>query len=109
MALSHLGCKVSWAKNGIDALKKASDNDYDLIFMDIGLPDISGIDVAKKIRALAETKRSQVFIVALTSYADDDECQRCIDAGMQDILSKPAELPDLKATLDYFVWKKRKR
>ena len=109
MALSHLGCKVSWAKNGADALKKASSNDYDLIFMDIGLPDASGIDITKEIRQLTDTHRSQVFIVALTTYSEHDISQRCIDAGMQDILSKPAELPDLKATLDYFIWKKRKR
>lgn len=106
LALKSFNCSVEIAKNGERAVKMAHDNHYDLILMDIGLPDISGIEVTRKIRALSDPIKSQVPIVALTGHAENSEMrQESLDAGMQEVLSKPAQYLALEAILQEYVFK----
>jgi len=70
-------------KKAIELLKK---NEYDLIFMDIGLPDINGIEVAQLIR----TELKKVMpIIALTAHNDKNKRNICIQKGMNDFIEKP--------------------
>ena len=69
LELKSLNCTVEIAKNGAEALEKTESNTDDLILMDIGLPDIDGIEVTKKIRALSDARKSRVPIVAWTGHA----------------------------------------
>ena len=102
VSLERFGCQVDWAKSGEDALKKAATNNYDIVFMDIGLPEKSGTETTSEIRLFDDKKKATVPIVALTGHVRGKVKNACLDAGMQDIISKPAEATDLKKALDEF-------
>jgi CheY-like chemotaxis protein len=103
MNLSKLGCLVDTAESGEEALEKIKENEYQLVFMDIGLPNMSGIETALAIRGLTEKEKAKVPIVALTGHARSQSRKLCLDAGMQGVFSKPMSLEDLKKALDYFA------
>jgi CheY-like chemotaxis protein len=100
--LSKLDCEVDWAQSGEEALDKIEKNDYHIVFMDIGLPAKSGVDVAREVRQHNNSKKSAIPIVALTGHARGKIRQFCLNVGMQSVLSKPANLDDLKKALNYF-------
>ena len=99
MILSNLGCQVDLAIDGETAIQMFATNpSYDLIFMDVGLPGMSGLDVTREIRKLeitakagknAATHPTPVPIVALTANYDNSSKAICLDAGMNDFLLKP--------------------
>jgi two-component system, OmpR family, aerobic respiration control sensor histidine kinase ArcB len=102
--LKSCGCVTEVAEDGAQAIEKVRNKNYALIFMDIGLPDMTGAEVAKRIRAMKEKEKSQVPIVALTGHASDPERrQECLGAGIQEILSKPASVAVLQDTFQRFV------
>ena len=103
MFLQRLKCEVDTAENGTQAIEKASSVNYDLILLDVGLPDISGIEVTKLIREFSDVKKANVPIVALTGHAGDEKRQECLSAGMQDVLTKPTSFPELQITLLQWV------
>ena len=88
--LEELNCEVDLAATGADALKEASENRYDLIFMDIGLPDQDGIEVARKIRVLTDTQKAQIPIMVFSAPLDETQRKAFSELDMQDILIKPA-------------------
>lgn len=91
-----LNCQLDIAGTGEQALLKFQKNTYDLILLDIGLPDIDGYAVTKKIRLLEKERETKATpIVALTAHAKDDVQDQCIAAGMNEVLSKP--LSQIKA------------
>jgi CheY-like chemotaxis protein len=83
-----LGLSIVIAKDGKETINLISDNDYDLILLDIQMPIIDGYVVAKWIR---ETKKSSVPIIAMTAHIMPAEIQKCKDAGMNDYLTKPID------------------
>lgn len=86
--LSAMACHVDIASNGNDALILCETHRYDLIFMDIGLGDgIDGYEVTHHIRKHQEIIHTP--IIALTAHAADENKQRCIEAGMDAVLTKP--------------------
>ncbi|MFI4957316.1 MAG: response regulator [Gammaproteobacteria bacterium] len=85
--LGDLNCDVDVATNGAEALQKAQSNAYDLIFMDVGLPDATGFEVTSRIRKAGV----QVPIYALTAHTDADHRDQAIAAGMTGFLTKPLE------------------
>ena len=88
--LEELGCAVDLADNGEAAIKKASQNRYSLIFMDIGLPGIDGYEAAARIRAWEkEHHKSPTPIVALTAHVNEEGEQQCYKVGMNLVLHKP--------------------
>lgn len=98
--LKRFGCTVDHAKTGQEAIDLAASKDYALIFMDIGLPDMSGLEAARAIRAFNDA-RADVPIVALTGHVNHR--QECLDAGMQDLLRKPAQADDLSSILSMYA------
>lgn len=96
-ALKRLGYTSDWASNGEEAVDMASNNDYSIIFMDIGLPEMNGLEATEKIRSISNEKRSQVPIVALTGH--EDRVKECTDAGMQGLMQKPAQSNKIKEML----------
>jgi len=89
------GCyKLDFVSNGKKALAKVEKNYYDIIIMDIQLPDMDGTEVTKRIRAM-ERKISKVPIIAVTAYAMSDDEQNFIDAGMDEYIAKPIKVPKL--------------
>ncbi len=104
LALEPFHCHVETASNGNEALNLVQAHHYDLIFMDIGLPDLSGFEVTKKIRQL-ESPGKQIPIIALTGHASDSVMhQKALNAGMQDVLTKPAQFSALESILQQYMF-----
>ena len=77
--------------------------------MDVGLSDFSGIEVTRRILSLPNKKCSQIPIVGVTGHAANAAKRKeCLEAGMQEVLSKPVQLPALEAVIKQFVIKRRK-
>lgn len=96
--LSSLGYKVTCAKNGLEALELAKENTFSLILMDISMPRMDGYDAAIGIRKL-ENNTTSTPIIAMTAHATRQSKQRCMEAGMNDYLSKPISFTTLKKML----------
>ena len=103
MILSNLNCQVDIASTGNAALKLWHAHKYDLIFMDIGLPDLDGCEIARQIRALEASKDTTVPIVALTAHIDSENVAQCFEAGMNMVLNKPLLDNKTKEILDTFI------
>lgn len=87
--------KIIEAENGKRALESERIHEFEIILMDIQMPDMSGYEVTKHIRE-SEGKKSRVVIIALTAGIIKGERERCIAAGMNDYMSKPVTLDKLK-------------
>lgn len=93
-ALKALDCQVDVAPDGLTAEELAAENTYDLIFMDLGLPDISGIEATRRIREREITdNKLPVLIVALTAHASEETISHCLEVGMQQVTNKPLNKP----------------
>ncbi|MBK6308858.1 MAG: response regulator [Gemmatimonadetes bacterium] len=86
--LAHLGCTVDVASDGREAVQRWSDGVYDLIFMDIQMPEMDGLEATRHIRA-AEDATHRVPIVALTANAMHEDRGVCLEAGMDEHIAKP--------------------
>lgn len=95
------GCRVTSVRTGEEALIAVAKNRFDIALIDIGLPTISGIETARRIRERELTDGDgRIPIVALTAHAFDEDRQACMDAGMDDFLTKPLDESALFQTLD---------
>ena len=100
--LTDLGHAVDIAPDGEKALEMFQKNAYDLIFMDIGLPGIDGMQATRAIRQL-EDGTSHTPIIALTANYDTSHKPICLESGMDEFLSKPLSKEKATAMLDQFV------
>ncbi|HEY3285908.1 MAG TPA: response regulator [Gemmatimonadaceae bacterium] len=100
--LESLHCEVELATDGLQAVDKALLREYDAILMDCQLPHLDGYEATRRIRA-AEPLERHVQIIALTASALDEERERCLAAGMDDFVSKPTRLDDVRAALDRVI------
>lgn len=89
--LEKSGHHVDIAENGSQAVEKATLGTYDLILMDVQMPEKDGLEATKEIRGLPDPYKARVPIIAMTAYAMEQDQQRCLDAGMDAYLSKPIE------------------
>ena|ERR1700679_2158817 len=95
--LKKLGFKAHYARDGKEAIKMVEQFPYDLILMDVMMPEMDGCEAASAIRAVdARLGRNRTRIIAITAYADRDVC---LAAGMDDFLFKPILLDDLRNKL----------
>lgn len=101
MMIEKLGYKVNIASNGWEAVKMAEKH-YDLILMDVGLPEMSGLEATKKIRDRENNKR-HTPIIAVTAYIHEEDKNNCLAAGMDDVATKPISPEGLKALLDHWL------
>ena len=101
--LRQIGCHVDLAENGHKVLELWKNNEYDLIFMDIGLPDIDGYEVTHHIRVQELTNENHIPIIALTAHNSEDNKKRCIEAGMSAVLTKPLTMKKCTDILRSFI------
>ena len=100
--LEKFGCQVDVASNGEEALAKSADVAYDVILMDCQMPLLDGYAATAAIR-LREIDGLRTPIVALTANAMQGDRERCLDAGMDDYLSKPLDPALLRATIEQWA------
>lgn len=96
--IRRAGHKVDVAPNGEEAIRAAASGGYDVVFMDMHMPVMDGLEASRSIRALSGPA-SGIPIVALTANATATDRQRCMAAGMNDFLPKPFEAADLTRML----------
>jgi CheY-like chemotaxis protein len=96
--LQKLGASADLAKDGAEAVEKATAGAYDLILMDLQMPRMDGLTATRAIRATGGIRQPR--IVALTANAMDSDREACVAAGMDDFLSKPFQASELQEKLD---------
>jgi CheY-like chemotaxis protein len=99
--LKKLGYSCDIVENGAVALEKLQENSYPLILMDCQMPVLDGYDTTREIRQ-NETKQDMI-IIGLTAFSMKEDRQKCLDAGMNDYLSKPCQLSQLKEMLEKWI------
>lgn len=97
--IRRAGHHVDVAVNGFEAIDAVTRGDYDLVFMDMHMPEMDGLEAARRIRGL-KTEKAKTPIVALTANAMASDRQKCVAAGMDDFLSKPFDPADFHGMLD---------
>jgi CheY-like chemotaxis protein len=100
LMLRKLGYHADVAANGLEALKALELHHYDIIFMDIQMPGMDGIEATEKIREIWPNRC--IKIIAITAHALDFTCEDCISAGMDGYMTKPIKMEDLRTALDSF-------
>ncbi|KHD38653.1 PhoB family transcriptional regulator [Clostridium acetobutylicum] len=94
MELTHEGYQVNTAYDGREALKKIEDKEYDLILLDIMIPNLNGIEVCRRVRQF-----SNIPIIILTAKSDTPDKVLGLDVGANDYLTKPFEVEELLARI----------
>jgi len=97
--LGHLGYLADLASNGREVLAALQHRTYDLILMDVQMPEVDGLAATRRIRSELPAG-SQPRIIAMTAHAMSGDRERCLEAGMDGYLSKPVQLDELAAVLD---------
>jgi signal transduction histidine kinase/CheY-like chemotaxis protein len=99
--LSKLNLKADLATDGLQAVELAKKNSYDFIFMDIMMPVMDGIEATEQIRRLGLKKKP--FVLACTANVTKTDQKKCLDAGMDDFITKPIDFNHLGKTLNQFI------
>jgi CheY-like chemotaxis protein len=100
--LTKLGCVVDIAEDGVEALSKLGEREYDIVFMDCHMPHLDGYSAARLIRE-REGDAQHTVIVAMTANALQGDRERCIVSGMDDYIAKPVRLEDLIAVMKKWI------
>ena len=97
--LARLGYRADTAASGVEVITALHRQDYDVILMDVQMPEMDGLEATRQLRANADLYRPRPWIIALTADALQGDRERCLDAGMDDYLPKPIKASDLAAAL----------
>lgn len=103
LLLQKLGFGVDVVSSGMEAVEAACHNNYKLILMDVQMPEFDGFDATRAIREAEAVTGRHTPIIALTALAMDGDKDRCLAAGMDDYISKPYNLQQLRDTLTRWI------
>lgn len=103
--LARKGWEVVTAVNGSEALQRAHESLYDLILMDVMMPEMDGFDATRAIRNDTNGKNRSTPIIALTANAMKGDREKCIEAGMDDYVSKPLHPENIYQTIEKYCYK----
>jgi len=101
--LSKLGHQVKLVENGLLAVMAMKQDEYDVVLMDVQMPEMSGFEATSNIRDMEKKNGKHTPIIAMTAHALHGDREKCIDAGMDDYISKPIHLKQLQLTLDKHI------
>jgi CheY-like chemotaxis protein/HPt (histidine-containing phosphotransfer) domain-containing protein len=97
------GHRVRLANNGREALALAEGGGFDLLLLDVHMPELDGFQVVRAVRERERTAGGHLPVIALTARARPEDRARCLEAGMDEFLSKPVHAADLWAAIDRVV------
>jgi PAS domain S-box-containing protein len=100
--LNSMGYSCDIAVNGKDALNAYQENEYDLILMDCQMPIMDGYEATRNIRLL-ENGKKHVPIIAITAHVLEDARNKCLEAGMDDYISKPIKKVKLRGVIEKYI------
>ena len=100
--LTRQGHQVEICNNGVEAVQTSKSEEFDLIFMDVQMPIMDGLESTRVIREF-EGKNQHTPIIAMTAYALQGDSQRCLDAGMDDYVTKPLDMRRLLKVMRRWV------
>jgi signal transduction histidine kinase/CheY-like chemotaxis protein len=98
LLLSKIGYRPEVASNGADAVAAVTRQPYDVVLMDVQMPEMDGLEATARIRATL-APADQPYIIAMTAEAMTGDRERCLAAGMDDYLTKPVRLSEVEAAL----------
>lgn len=87
--LEHFGCQFKIANNGLEAVENVMRHDFDLVLMDISMPEMDGFEATAKIRTIKNPQKSSCPIIAFTAYANAEDQEKIIKTGMDGFIPKP--------------------
>lgn len=96
--LENNGYQADSVSNGQEFLDRIAERDYDIVLMDCQMPVLDGYEATQRLRE-REGESKHTIIIGLTAHATPEDRQKCLDAGMDDYLSKPIVEEDLIALL----------
>jgi CheY-like chemotaxis protein len=97
--LGKMGHRVTLAGNGVEAIAKWGKGGFDLIFMDVQMPEMDGLEAARQIRSAEHANGTHIPIIAMTANAMTGDRERCIASGMNDYVSKPVSRRSLEEAI----------
>jgi CheY-like chemotaxis protein len=100
--LMSLGYQAEVVNNGQEAVDRLKEHEYDVVLMDCQMPIMDGYRATQEIRSF-EGERKRTTIIAITANAMPEDRQRCMDAGMDDYMSKPASREDLRKKVEQWT------
>ena len=101
--LVRRGHRVRLANNGREALALAEEGAFDLLLLDVHMPELDGFQVVQAIRERERSAGGHLPVIALTARSRQEDRERCLAAGMDDFLAKPIQAADLWAAIDRVV------
>lgn len=101
--LEKMGHRVSVVSDGLEVLVALEDEDFDLILMDVQMPNLDGLEASKRIREKERKTGGHLPIIALTANALDGDRERCLEAGMDSYLSKPIQVTLLQEEIEKVI------
>ncbi len=104
--VEKMGFKTEIANNGQEALDMLQEKSYDLILLDVQMPVLDGLRTAQKIRIMEMNSEQHIPIIAMTAHAQKEDRDRCLEAGMDDYISKPINMQILEEKLRLYLKKK---
>jgi PAS domain S-box-containing protein len=100
LMLRNQGYRADLAANGLEVLEAVRRQPYDLILMDVHMPEMDGLEAASRLVQTRPDPRQRPWMIALTANAMEGDREKCLAAGMDDYISKPLKVPELLAALE---------
>ena len=101
---SNLGCNVRAVVNGEESISVVKDEKFDIIFMDCHMPKMDGYEASREIKKMMKGNKIAVCpIIAFTANSGESDKDKCTSAGMDDFLSKPVQMGDIKEMLSKWL------
>ena len=94
--LKRLGYKADVAVNGLEVLRALQSKPYDVVLMDVQMPEMDGLEATRQIRACGLNTQ----IIAMTAHALEGDREECLQAGMNEYISKPIRIEELQKALE---------
>ena len=103
LMLDTVGAHVVMAEDGREAVDRLMESEFDLVFMDCQMPVMDGYEASRAIRQLENAQKRQVPIIAMTANAMKGDRDMCLDAGMDDYISKPVDAQELYELMEKWL------
>ena len=104
--LTQEGYEVLKAYDGDEAIKVLKRNEVDLLIMDVMMPVMDGLEATKAIRMLEREDAKKIPIIAMTANAFEEDRKACLEAGMNEHIGKPIDIPQLKRVITKLLTKR---